>query len=125
MEAQHHSKLICVLAAAGVLATSGCATAFVRSKNTVDPQHVFPATAFDGEFVFEAGLKGEPLFAPADPKARNSPPARVAFCVGAIIDLPFSVVFDTILLPADLFRARAPAEDEHSKAEPDAATSGS
>jgi hypothetical protein len=55
------------MGAASVLITSGCATAFVRSESTVDPKHVFPATAFDAQFFWEAGVKGEPLIAMVDP----------------------------------------------------------
>jgi uncharacterized protein YceK len=105
--------------------TSGCATAFVRSESTVDPQHVYPATAFDGEFFWKAGVKGEPLFATVDPKDRNGPVTRIAYGVGAIIDLPFSIVFDTVLLPLDLTRSKAPARDRGTEGEPDGPANGS
>ncbi len=104
--------------AACVVITSGCATTFVRSESTVAPQHVFPATAFDGQFFWNSGVKGEPLFATGDPKAKNGAVARVAYGFGAIIDLPFSIVFDTILLPIDLTRSGTPAEDRGTKGEP-------
>ena len=107
------------MGAAILLLTSGCATVFVRSKSTVDPQHVFPATAFDGQFFWHSAIKGEPLFATVDPNERLNPVARFAYGVGSIIDLPFSIVFDTILLPVDLSRRRA--DDIDSKREPDSA----
>jgi uncharacterized protein YceK len=96
-----------MMGAASLLLTSGCATVFVRSKSTVDPQHVFPATAFDGQFFWQSGIKGEPLFVTVDPKERLNPVARFACGVGSIIDLPFSIVFDTLLLPFDLSRDRS------------------
>ena len=80
MEAHHLRKLLYVLGVAGVMTTSGCATALVRSKSTVGFQHVFPATAFDGQFFFKAGVKGDPLFAMVDPKEKNTPVARLAEC---------------------------------------------
>jgi uncharacterized protein YceK len=111
MKFRQFSKALQMLGAACVVLTSGCATAFVRSKNTVAPQHVFPATAFDGQLFWNSGIKGEPLFATVDPNAKNGPVMRVAYGVGAIIDLPFSIVFDTILLPMDLTQSGTSAED--------------
>ena len=100
------------------MSTSGCATAFVRTGSTVDPQLVFPATTFDAEFFWETGVKGKPLFTGFDPNDRNGPVARMAYSVGAIIDLPFSIAFDTILLPVDLTRSKAPSEHRDTNAEP-------
>ncbi len=105
--------------------TSGCATAFVRSENAVHSQHVFPATALDAQFLWHNGLKGEPLFATIDPNERNRPPARIAYTLGAVVDFPVSVVFDTILVPVDLMRSKAPAENRDNKGEPDGAADGS
>ena len=44
---------------------------------------------------------GEPLFAMSDPKYRNDPVIRLTVMLGSIVDLPFSVVTDTVLLPFD------------------------
>ena len=70
----------------------------------------------------KSGVKGEPLFAKVDTNARNGPAARFAYGVGTVIDLPFSIAFDTILLPLDLFRPKKPAEDSDAKSEPDGET---
>ena len=113
------TKVFHIMGAASLLLTSGCATAFVRAKSTTDPQHAFPATAFDGQFFWHSGVHGEPLLAPADPKVRLNPVARFACGVGGIIDLPFSIVFDTILLPFDLSRGRK--GDAEGKRESDSA----
>ena len=104
--------------------TTGCATVFVRSESTVPPEHVFPATTFDAQFLWHNGLKGEPLLAATDPNARSGPPARMAYTLGAVLDFPFSVAFDTILVPMDLIRARGPAENTET-GEPDGAADGS
>ena len=117
-KSQHLSHAIRILTAVGVMITSGCSTVFVRSESTVNPEHVFPATAFDAQFLWQNGVKGEPLFATVDPKERGSPAARSAYVVGAILDLPFSVAFDTILLPVDLTRSRAPGKSGDAKGEP-------
>jgi uncharacterized protein YceK len=106
MKLNRLTKAFYIIGAASLLFTSGCATAFVRPKSTVEPRHVFPATAFDGQLFWRSGVRGEPLFATADPKERLNPVARFACGVGCIFDLPFSVVFDTILLPFDLTRGR-------------------
>jgi hypothetical protein len=89
MNLQHLRKVFHLIGAASFLVTSGCATAFVRSKNTVDTQHVFPATTFDGEFFWYAGVQGEPFLATVDANERIGPMARTASCFGSIIDLPF------------------------------------
>ena len=107
------------MAAASLLITSGCATSFVRSESTDKPQHVFPATACDGQFFWHAGVKGEPLFAMADPNARINPVGRFVYGLGSIIDLPFSILFDTILLPLDL--SRLGRDDTDTQPEPDSA----
>ena len=119
MKLHRLTKVFRIMGATSLLITSGCATVFVRSKSIVDPQHVFPATAFDGQFFWRSGIQGEPLFATVDPKERLNPVARFACGVGSIIDLPFSIVFDTILLPFDLSRGRT--GDTESKREPDSA----
>ena len=113
------TKPFYIMGAATLLMTSGCATAFVRSKNTTDFQHVFPATAFDGEIFWCSGVQGEPLFGMLDPKAHIDPVSRLGCGVGSINDLPFSIVFDTILLPSDLSRDRT--GDTEGKREPDSA----
>jgi uncharacterized protein YceK len=105
------------LAVLSIPAMSSCATVFVRSDSAGEPAHVFPATKFDAEFFWRAGIKGEPLLAPADPDNKNSPGARLAYGTGAIIDAPFSVVSDVILLPSDLIRIRGSKEDKKSKGE--------
>ena len=87
----------------------------MRSKSAGPPEHVFPATAFDARFFWDNGVKGEPLFAMADTNYRNGPPARLAYSLGAIVDFPLSLAFDTFLLPMDLTRSRKPAEDKESK----------
>ena len=109
--------LLFSVAAVGVVITSGCATVFVRSESS--PEHVFPATTFDAQFLWDDGVKGEPVFVASDPEDRSSPVARLAYVLGGILDLPFSITFDTILLPLDLSRSGAPAGNKDAKGEPD------
>src|SRR5258706_258780 len=124
MKFRQVSEALPMFGAACVVITSGCATTFVRSESTVAPQHVFPATAFDGQFFWNSGVKGVPLFATVDPKAKNGAVPRFAYGYGAITDLPFSIVFDTMLLPIDLTRSGTPAEDKGTKGEPAASPNG-
>jgi len=107
------------MAGATVVMASGCATSFVRSQSTVEPRHVFPATTLDAHVFWYTGVNGEPLFARVDPKDRNSPLARMAYGVGSICDLPFSVAFDTLLLPIDLFRPNPVSVTTNSQPDPD------
>jgi hypothetical protein len=46
---------------------------------------------------------------------------RIAYGGMTIIDLPFSIVSDTVLLPADLFRADTASQRVDAEGEPDAA----
>lgn len=103
-----------IAAATAVITTSGCATAFVRSGNAVEPDQIFPATALDAHFFWNAGIKGESLLASVDPNEKNSPLARLAYAAGSIIDLPFSIALDTVLLPIDLVCSeRVPSSECH------------
>jgi len=97
------------LAAGCLLIMCGCATSVVRSNSSVNTRHVFPATALDAEFFWKSGIKGETLFAATDPNDRNSGGVRFAYGLGTIIDTPFSIMVDTLLLPVDLARSK-PAE---------------
>lgn len=97
------------------MAASGCATAIVRSDSTVTSQHIFPATTIDAQFFWDIGLRGKPLFASADPNARCGPVAKLGYSVGAIADSPFSVAFDTLLLPVDLIRSRSQAKEPETE----------
>jgi uncharacterized protein YceK len=107
MTSRRIRKAIQALAATIAVMTSGCATVFVRSESIVHAEHVFPATAFDAQFLWSNGVKGQPLFAMADSNYRNGAPVRIAYSVGAILDFPLSVAFDTLLLPLDLSRSSA------------------
>src|ERR1041385_5941497 len=118
MKTRRLIKSVRIIGAASVLIMSGCATAFVRSKSTVDPQHVFPATTFDAKFFWNSGVKGEPLFATVEPNDRTGPARRLAYGAGGIIDLPFSLVFDIVLLPFDLSRQKTSSEDDDTKNKP-------
>ncbi len=85
-----------------LLAMSSCATVLVRSGNEVEPAHVFPATKIDACFFWDVGIKGDPFL--KHPSVKSSPCQRLRDGVGAIMDFPFSVVTDSILLPSDLIR---------------------
>ena len=106
------NRTVQALALVALVITSGCATVFVPSESTLEPYHMYPATAFDAQFFWHAGVKGEPLFATLDPHQRSNPLARVAYGAGAIIDLPLSLLFDTRFLPVDLLRLGTPGETQ-------------
>ena len=112
-----------VVGAVGLVVTSGCATALKRSDGSVDPGHVYPAATLDAQLFWDSGVRGEPLFATADPAVRNGPAARLGYCIGAIIDAPFSIVFDTILLPVDLIRSSTPDDSENATSKSDTSSS--
>jgi uncharacterized protein YceK len=101
-------QVVRVLALASVVITSGCATALVRDSG--ERKHAFPATTVDAEFLWDCGVKGKPLFGTLDREKRSDAGTRVARSIGAIVDLPFSIATDTILLPFDLLRRKADPE---------------
>jgi len=82
---------------------SSCATSFVRSDDAA-PKHLYPATAFDAEFFWETGIKGMPMVEMADRDYREPTSTRVLSCFAALIDLPVSLLTDTLFLPLDLKR---------------------
>ena len=89
---------------------SSCATTIVRTESRPHSTPVYPATAFDGEFVWETSVKGRPL-APTcllhrllkQDCPKNGPIGRLAALAAGIIDLPFSLVSDTLVLPKDIW----------------------
>ncbi len=84
---------------------SNCATSYVRSDVDSSPGGLYPATKFNGEAIVGTGLKGEPLFEMEDPDYREPTSTRVLTGVGSLIDLPFSIVTDTLFLPLDIKRS--------------------
>src|SRR5436190_676186 len=117
MKSTHLTKTFHTIGTASLLFMSGCATVFMRLQSNSHPEQVFPATTFDAGFFWDAAVKGEPLFARLNSDQKNGPVARLAYGVGSIIDLPFSIAFDTLLLPLDLLRPKK--EDKDAKREPD------
>lgn len=110
-------KVFRLIAAASVLMMNSCATAFLRSEGTATPKQAFPATTFDGQWFWRLGIKGEPMMSSVNPKElkpseRTSPLWRLTCGVGGLIDLPFSVVSDTLLLPMDLLPRKRKGEAE-------------
>lgn len=83
---------------------TGCTTLYMRSESTGVTKHVYPATVFDAQCFWKLGIKGEPPLAMPDSATRSRPLTRAALGVGSVIDLPFSIVSDTVMLPVDLYR---------------------
>lgn len=60
------------------------------------------------------GVKGEPPLTMADPNLKNSSVERLAYGAGAVIDCPFSVVTDVIMLPSDLIRIERSKDEKET-----------
>jgi len=99
-----------ILLALCTVFASSCATSFVRSDSADHPEHIYPATVFDAGFIWDAGIKGNPLIGREDLEDKIDPLTRVVFVAGGFIDLPFSLLFDTVFLPHDLSRPSASDE---------------
>lgn len=89
-----HSILAVIIAAL----CSGCGTIIGRSgvRNVVYQEKIpdcYPATYCDGVLI------GQSFTTNKNPNA--SVGMRCIVCVGSVVDLPVSIVFDTILLPFD------------------------
>lgn len=93
------------LLALAVCSTS-CATAFVRSD---PPDTVYPATQLDAGLILQSGIQGNPVL-PSPRGERNSLPGRIVMTLGGLVDLPFSLVTDTLLFPFDLYRTTSSPE---------------
>ena len=103
-------KLILIIAVAAVsLPLTGCATYILRVgcwDDHWDPDSkvmsiVYQATVADGAFIAFA------LFVPSDNRLLSVPlPLKPVVVLAGLIDLPFSIVSDTIFLPVDLYSAR-------------------
>ena len=82
-------KILCI--ALIYCISSGCTTLVVRSYDSSGFLHfpgIYPATRFDAEIIGSF--------------TKSSSHALVA--AGAVIDTPFSLTFDTLLVPYDYFK---------------------
>jgi uncharacterized protein YceK len=86
---------ICLLSAL-VVGMSGCATSIARCDRASHP--VYPATRLDGYF-FGASLTDGETFS-----GYMKWWERPIFLTGSVIDLPFSLVLDTLMLPLDIMQ---------------------
>ena len=109
---KNDNKLTRLFVLVVVFTTSSCATLFVRSESTDKSKHVYPATVSDANFFWDCSIKGDPPFKLADSKVKTQPFFRAGYGVAAVIDLPFSIVSDTIMLPVDLHRSLTPTEED-------------
>lgn len=104
-----------------VLLNSSCATLLVRTDATDRNEHVYPATVVDAEGIWDCGVKGQHPMVIENPKARMNPFARTAFGLAFLIDMPFSIISDTVMLGPDVYRlyiAKPGAEDGSHNKEP-------
>jgi uncharacterized protein YceK len=110
--------LLCLLLI-GMLCISGCvATAVVRTQPEKPPPGLYPATKLDcGCFIWGVGIKGSKSGSPEDTE-RAGPLQRVSAILFGVIDLPFSIVLDTVFIPWDVSRARKLREKEKRSIEP-------
>ncbi len=83
----------------------GCATVLVRSSKHEITPGPYPATRYDGRFIANGftsdtrnGWTGDRM------RARD----RVAILLLGLLDMPFSLVTDTLCLPVDIFAHKEP-----------------
>lgn len=89
---KHLSKSLACLVLLSVMICSGCAT--ITSRQMLDPM-LYPSTKFDAAWLGEA-LFPSPQFNYFEGRSYT----LAAIC---IVDLPISLVTDTVLLPYDVW----------------------
>jgi uncharacterized protein YceK len=99
-------KVLQNIAAALVAASvSGCGTMMRPVMKEDNNVRVYPATRFDGEFI-GAAVVGKPVLG-MDSEGGWEPLNRVVWSsaqlVCGLVDLPISLVIDTVCLPYDLW----------------------
>lgn len=104
-------KICCILAVASLFISS-CSTAFVRGGGDDGFERFYPATTFNAGLVWEASIKGNLPIAMAEDEEKAPIVSRLMFLVGGVVDLPFSVAFDTLLLPWDIARYFVRSDDD-------------
>jgi uncharacterized protein YceK len=120
MTVQRRIARIALLAAGFLMVTSGCATLEVRQSSypPIQSTAYYPATTADirvmGWALTGAEVSLHTLLGPPE----TCWPLTPLFLAGALLDLPFSLVFDTLLLPADLAHARNRRMTEATRAAP-------
>ncbi len=88
----------------GALCASGCATGLVRTQPEKPPPGLYPATKLDcGCFIWGVGIRGSSSGSPEDAQ-RAGPLQRVMATLCGVLDLPFSLVTDTVFIPSDIRR---------------------
>ncbi|MBX3450210.1 MAG: YceK/YidQ family lipoprotein [Planctomycetaceae bacterium] len=98
-------------------AQTGCASLGVRTGMYSERADLYPATAVDAGVV--AYVATRPFASQMDPTF--TPDAQEGlvylFLPASIIDLPFAVAVDTLLLPYDIHKARKRQSDHDAKVE--------
>lgn len=83
-----------------ILILQGCATAVsLKPRLNGADYPLYPATVIDAGFMIESAKGNSKIF----------PKPNYLVTVAACIDLPFSLIFDTVFLPYDLL-SRSPKE---------------
>lgn len=79
---------------------AGCATYRVRNPDCRSVPHAYPAVEVDcREWIWEMGILGNVC------DAKLGWLTRIAVVICSMVDLPISVVTDTLCLPWDLYHA--------------------
>jgi hypothetical protein len=94
---------------------TSCATTVVRtgfphslSKHDQELMRFYPATILDGGSIYLAlspGLEKEPILESVWKR-------RVILFIGGLIDMPFSLISDTVILPYDIYLFVKRPDDE-------------
>ncbi len=96
---------------------AGCASVGVRTGMYSERADLYPATAVDAGIL--AYVVTRPFISASDPASSQDGQEGIVylFVPASIIDLPFAVAVDTLLLPYDIHKARKRQSDHDAKVE--------
>ena len=96
-------KTVCIVLLL-ILMCTGCASIVVRNDDPWDePTGVYPATRADVVGAYRYCKGDLQLFWPDAGPSRPNLIEQLLWCTFTVIDLPFSLVTDTLCFPWDLF----------------------
>ena len=97
---------ITLLTIAGIMLLSGCGTCMRSSA-----RGIYPATKTDCRTFLYAGLSDGSIVNECNSQVQRGI-TRTCYTIVGVVDLPLSVVSDTLLLPYDLMKKEYPLEQD-------------
>ena len=88
-------------------AVSGCGTVLSRPKPAVVQDGLYPATRTDGTLIWAGVTTGNCFFKQKGERWLYDAMGYTVIPLCFAVDIPFSIVTDTVMLPFDIYRTKA------------------